>query len=86
MVTPHSSRQPDGEQQLFSQQSFPQIYEQALVGPLFRPWVDSLLEGVVLGPGDRIIVDGSSLGALEWRVARLMPATVYSRALARAAA
>ena len=41
---------------------------------------------MVLGPGDRIIVDGSSLGTLEWRVARLMPATVYSRALARAAA
>lgn len=41
---------------------------------------------MVLGPGDRIIVDGSSLGALEWRVTRLMPATVYSRALARAAA
>ncbi|HET9466954.1 MAG TPA: hypothetical protein VFO48_01025 [Vicinamibacterales bacterium] len=41
---------------------------------------------MVLGPGDRIIVDGSSLGALEWRVARLMPATVYSRTLARAAA
>ena len=55
MVTPHSSRQPDGEQQLFSQQSFPQIYEQALVGPLFRPWVDSLLEGVELGPGDRVL-------------------------------
>jgi hypothetical protein len=41
---------------------------------------------LVLGPGDHIIVDGSSLGALEWRVARLMPATVYSRMLARAAA
>ena len=41
---------------------------------------------MVLGPGDRIIVYGSSLGALEWRVARLMPATVYSRVLARAAA
>jgi len=40
----------------------------------------------VLGPGDRIIVDGSSLGTLEWRVARLMPATLYSRLLARAAA
>ena len=39
---------------------------------------------MVLGPGDRIIVDGSSLEALEWRVARLMPATVYSRVLARA--
>jgi hypothetical protein len=40
----------------------------------------------VLGPGDRIIVDGSSLGALEWRVAQLMPATLYSRLLARNAA
>jgi hypothetical protein len=40
----------------------------------------------MLGPGDRIIVDGSSLGALEWRVARLMPATLYSRWLARSAA
>ena len=38
---------------------------------------------LVLGPGDRIIVDGSSLGDLEWRVARLMPATLYSRMLAR---
>lgn len=38
---------------------------------------------MVLGPGDTIIVDGSSLSALEWRVARLMPATVHSRALAR---
>jgi len=38
---------------------------------------------LVLGPGDRIIVDGSSLGDLEWRVARLMPATIYSRMLAR---
>jgi hypothetical protein len=37
---------------------------------------------VVIGPGDRIIVDGSSLGDLEWRVARLIPATLYSRALA----
>ena len=37
---------------------------------------------LVLGPGDRVIVDGSSLGDLEWRVARLMPATLYSRALA----
>ena len=36
-----------------------------------------------LGPGDCIIVDGRSLGDLEWRVARLMPATVYSRSLVR---
>ena len=37
---------------------------------------------LALGPGDLIIVDGSSLGDLEWRVARLTPATIYSRALA----
>jgi hypothetical protein len=36
----------------------------------------------VLGPADRINVDGSSLEALESRVARLMPATLYSRLLA----
>ena len=41
---------------------------------------------LVLCPGDRFIVDGSSLGDLEWRVARLMPATLYSRMLARSAA
>ena len=40
----------------------------------------------VLGPGDRIIVDGSSLEALESRVARLLPATLHSRMLARNAA
>lgn len=37
---------------------------------------------LVIGPGDRIIVDGSSLGDLTWRVARLAPATLFSRALA----
>ena len=40
----------------------------------------------LIGPGDRIIVDGSSLDDLKWRMARLMPATLYSRMLARAAA
>ena len=37
---------------------------------------------LVIGPGDRIIVDGRSLGDLKWRVARLAPATLSSRALA----
>ncbi|MSO56666.1 MAG: hypothetical protein EXQ55_07060 [Acidobacteria bacterium] len=41
---------------------------------------------LVLGPGDHIIVDGSSLGALTWCVARLAPATLFSRALAARAA
>ena len=37
---------------------------------------------LVLGPGDRIIVDGNSLGDLEWRVPHFMQATISSRALA----
>ena len=37
---------------------------------------------VVLGPADRIIVDDDSLSSLQARVARLVPATIYSRALA----
>jgi hypothetical protein len=41
---------------------------------------------VVLGLTDRIIVDGDSMTSLESRVARLAPATVYSRLLAARAA
>ena len=37
---------------------------------------------LALGPSDRIIFDGNSLGDLESRVARLVPATLYSRRLA----
>lgn len=41
---------------------------------------------VVLDPSDRIILDDDSLMSLEARVARLAPATIYSRALASRAA
>jgi hypothetical protein len=37
---------------------------------------------VVLDAGDRIIVDDDSLSSLQSKVARLAPATIYSRALA----
>ena len=37
---------------------------------------------VVLGPDDRIILDDDSLVSLQAKVARLAPATIYSRALA----
>ena len=37
---------------------------------------------LVLGPADRIILDGSSLIDLESRVSRLAPATLHSRVLA----
>jgi ubiquinone/menaquinone biosynthesis C-methylase UbiE len=39
----------------FAQLSFPEMYEQALVGPLFRPWAEDVLEEVALAPGDRLL-------------------------------
>jgi len=44
-----------GEQRLFSQVRFAELYEQALVGPLFEPWVEPLLAEVRLGSGDRVL-------------------------------
>ena len=41
---------------------------------------------IVLGVDDRIILDSDSLTTLEARTARLVPATVYSRTLARVTA
>lgn len=41
---------------------------------------------ILLGPGDRIILDDDSVTNLETRTTRLVPATVYSRMLARATA
>jgi hypothetical protein len=40
---------------------------------------------ILLGPDDRIILDGDSMTNLEARTARLVPATLYSRILARTA-
>jgi hypothetical protein len=37
---------------------------------------------VLLGPGDRIILDDDSMSTLEARAMRLVPATIYSRQLA----
>jgi hypothetical protein len=37
---------------------------------------------IVIGPGDRIILDDDSVQNLEARANRLVPATIYSRALA----
>jgi hypothetical protein len=37
---------------------------------------------VLLGPGDRIILDDDSLSSLETRTPRLVPATIDSRLLA----
>jgi hypothetical protein len=40
---------------------------------------------IMLAPGDRIILDDDSMNNLEARAARLVPATLYSRVLARTA-
>lgn len=56
MTSDHTSQPASGgEQRLFSQPSFPELYEQALVAPLFAPWVEPLLSYVDLGPGDRVL-------------------------------
>jgi hypothetical protein len=39
---------------------------------------------ILLGPGDRVILDDDSVVNLEARTSRLVPATLYSRMLARA--
>ena len=41
---------------------------------------------ILLGPDDRVILDDDSVTTLEARANRLVPATVYSRILARATA
>jgi len=41
---------------------------------------------ILLGPGDRIILDDDSVINLETRTACLVPATLYSRVLARTTA
>lgn len=41
---------------------------------------------ILLGPGDRIILDDDSVVTLEARALCLVPATIYSRMLARATA
>ena len=41
---------------------------------------------ILLAPGDRIILDDDSVVNLETRATRLVPATLYSRMLARTTA
>jgi hypothetical protein len=41
---------------------------------------------ILIGPSDRIILDDDSVITLAMRAARLVPATVYSRLLARTTA
>ncbi len=62
-------------------QSFPvRYFEERTVRGLRRYSVE-----ILLGPDDRIILDDDSVTNLEARATRLVPATVYSRILARTA-
>jgi ubiquinone/menaquinone biosynthesis C-methylase UbiE len=54
MSTPNAL-QPSSGGALFSGQSFPELYEQALVGPLFDPWVEPLLKDVGLAADERVL-------------------------------
>lgn len=38
-----------------SQVSFPRMYEETLVGPLFRPWAETLLDLARVAAGDRVL-------------------------------
>jgi ubiquinone/menaquinone biosynthesis C-methylase UbiE len=38
-----------------NQPTFPEMYEQCLVGPLFRPWAEIALDQVNLASGDRLL-------------------------------
>lgn len=39
----------------FANASFPEIYEKALVAPLFRPWAEVLLDEARLAPGESVL-------------------------------
>jgi ubiquinone/menaquinone biosynthesis C-methylase UbiE len=55
MTSSQSAGPSGGEQRLFSQASFAEIYEEALVGPLFDPWVAALLDDAELKPPARVL-------------------------------
>lgn len=51
------------------QPSFPEMYEQWLVGPLFKPWAEIALDEVGLATGDRVLDIACGTGIVA-RVAR----------------
>lgn len=52
-----------------NQISFPELYERFLVGPLFRPWAEVLIERTAPGPGDRVLDVACGTGVVA-RLAR----------------
>jgi ubiquinone/menaquinone biosynthesis C-methylase UbiE len=57
------------EAQVFAAKSFPEIYEAALVGPLFRPFAEALIAGLALQPADSVIDVACGTGIVA-RIAR----------------
>jgi ubiquinone/menaquinone biosynthesis C-methylase UbiE len=53
----------------FAQMNFPEIYEQELVRPLFRPFAERILDYVELAPGDRVLDVACGTGIVS-RLAR----------------
>lgn len=59
------------------QASFPELYEQALVGPLFRPFAELLVGEAGLAPGARVLDIACGTGIVaRLAAARVGPATV----------
>ena len=52
-----------------NQPTFPELYEEHLVGPLFRPWAQIALDEIKLSPGDRVLDIACGTGIVA-RVAR----------------
>lgn len=56
--------------------NFPEMYERHLVGPLFRPWAEELLERAALAPSDRVLDVACGTGIVaRLAKARLGPAS-----------
>jgi SAM-dependent methyltransferase len=51
----------------FAQQSFPELYEQFLVEPLFSPWADPLLDEARLAPRDHVLDVACGTGVVARR-------------------
>ena len=49
--------------------SFPDNYERFLVGPLFRPWAEILVDRARLKAGERVL-DVACVEPESWRVSR----------------